>query len=64
MVGNDTNKLEIVHSANSPWGMQGESITIEFENSFRSFRYIAFKLLEQEFLHLGEIQIHELTFCS
>ena len=64
MIGNDTNKLEIVHSANSPWGMQGESITIQFENSFRSFRYIAFKLLEQEYLHLGEIQIHELSFCS
>lgn len=64
MIGNDIDKLEIIHSVNSPWGFQGDSIAIEFENSFRSFRYIAFKLLEQEFFHLGEIQIFELSFCS
>lgn len=64
MIGNDINKLETIHSVNGVWGSQGDSITIQFENSFHSFRYIAFKLHEQEFLHLGEIQIYELSYCN
>jgi hypothetical protein len=64
LVGNDLKQLRVIHQSDQVWGTDGMPLSLEVDASYGSLRYVAFQLMEEQYLHLGEIQVIASTFLG
>ena len=57
-VGNDLNKMKLIYENSGVWGVDGKPFALEFEEEMEPVRYVAMRLMDDEYFHLGEVQIN------